>query len=423
MQSLAHAGLCATLPIAQKQTKNPSNSQFPDVSSGKPEKLPESALPKPFLGTNAKSTAALVKVDSETGEVLSGESLYDPMFARFQRFALQSAARKLLPDSRTAKCLRFRQKSAEIQVWRSKEHGTSSFSGLQTCASVWACPVCSAKISERRRLEIHTAIEKHHQDGGHVLLLTLTNPHYLGDKLHSVLEGQKMALDYFTGDRASRKLFSSMGHIGSIRAMEVTHGRKRKINNGWHPHYHILMFCRSGLDLEALQLEIFNRWHSSCIKAGLKPPSLAHGVRLDDGSKAAAYASKWGLDCEMTKGHTKKSLDGETPFDLLRAYLDEMDKQGGALFAEFAKNFKGKRQLFWSRGLKDYFNIGELTDDELAYQKDDHALLLGTISLDQWRQILKREARAIILQLASHSWDSVQFYIENILRSNNEKMA
>jgi hypothetical protein len=37
--------------------------------------------------------------------------------------------------------------------------------------------------------------------------------------------------------------------------------------------------------------------------------------------KASAYVSKWGLEDEMTKGHTKKAAKGETPFDFLRAVL------------------------------------------------------------------------------------------------------
>ncbi len=31
---------------------------------------------------------------------------------------------------------------------------------------MWACPVCAAKISERRRLEVESAFEKHKEQGG-----------------------------------------------------------------------------------------------------------------------------------------------------------------------------------------------------------------------------------------------------------------
>ena len=103
-------------------------------------------------------------------------TFYDPMESRVQRFALQSVARSILPESRTAKCLRIRAHDCDVQVWKSKEHGTASYGGLQTCGSVWTCPVCAAKIAERRRVELLDAMELHKAQGGAVYLLTLTTP-------------------------------------------------------------------------------------------------------------------------------------------------------------------------------------------------------------------------------------------------------
>lgn len=421
MQSLAHASACAETRGATKPPKrqckttvlhDPFPNAFSPTSGTGGVRASATAGPGGgVLGINAKYSAA-PEVDPETGEVLEGG--YNPILARFERFALQSAVRRLLPDSRTAKCLRLRQKGRDIQVLKSKQYGTCSYKGLQTCGSVWACPVCSAKISERRRVELQSAIAMHKAAGGDVLLATYTNPHYLGDVLAEVLKGQAKALDYLNTDRASRALFDDMGCIGQVRALEVTHGRRRRINNGWHPHYHVLLFVRSGLDLEALRARLFERWESACRKAGLKLPSREHGIRLDDGSKAAAYASKWGLESEMTKGHTKKANDGETPFDLLRAYLANGDKQAGALFVAFAETFKGKRQLHWSKGLKKRFGIGEISDEELVEKADDEAAILGTITLEQWRQIIKVEGRSTVLELASQGWEAVTRYLDSI---------
>ena len=367
------------------------------------------------LGTTGKSNSAPHEVDPETGEVLLASPPYNPAVARVERFALQSAVRKLMPNSPTSRCLRSRQKGKEIQVLQSKEHGTASYCGLQTCSSVWRCSVCSAKISERRRVELQSAIAQHTASGGQVLLLTLTHPHSRDDDLGDMLVKQATALKSFTGNRASRRVFAGIGLIGSVRAFEVTHGRKREVSHGWHPHYHILMFCRSGVDLAALTEDLFALWKSACVRAGLKAPSSAHGVKLDDGTKAASYASKWGLESEMTRGHTKKKTDGESPFDLLRAYLATGDKQAGALFVEFAEAFHGKRQLFWSKGLKKRFAIGEATDEELAAKQDDEARILGTITLDQWREVLRVDGRGLVLQLAaSGGWDAVFLYLTSI---------
>lgn len=380
------------------------------------------------LGTTAKYSAAYQKdnekTDSKTGEVTGGEVVYSPMMARIQRFILQCIARKFLPNSRTEKCLRWRQKSKEIQVWRSIEHKTTSFSGLQTCGSVWACPVCSAKIAERRRAEIIAAMVAHKALEMLVLMLTLTAPHQRTDNLRELLAKQAVALKSMFSDFTVRTVFKEMGVIGQIRALEVTHGRLSEFNNGWHPHYHLLLFCGSDVDLarfDATQMKdwsvrLYLRWAACCVRAGLGEPSFAHGLKLDDGSKAAKYVSKWGLEDEMTKGHTKKAINGETPFDFLRAYLaDSKDKQAGALFKEFAETFKGKRQLHWSPGLKKRYAIGESSDEELAVQMDDYASMLGTITLEQWGDVLAADGRGTVLMLAANGgWDAVTLYLESI---------
>ena len=353
------------------------------------------------LGSNAKLRA----------------TFYDPMESRVQRFALQSMARAILPESRTAKCLRIRAFDSDVQVWKSREHGTASYGGLQTCGSVWACPVCAAKIAERRRVELLDAMELHKAQGGAVYLLTLTTPHQRGDVLVELLAQQGKALQSFLRDRKVKEVFKEMGHLGQVRALEVTHGRKSARNNGWHPHFHILQFCQvngSEADRKDWTARLYMRWAAYCQKAGLGMPSYAHGIKLDDGTKASDYVTKGGLEDEMTKGHTKKAkAGGESPFDLLRAAMaDRQDKQAMALFREFAECFKGKRQLSWSNGLKARFFVDEKTDEELAQEKDDRAVLLGLLSVDQWRDVLKVDGRGVLLDIAAKGgWHNVQRYL------------
>lgn len=405
----------------QRQAKRAAASRA-DATVGKPGVLASA------LGTNAKYKNTRQKIDPETGEITGYTPVFNPMDLRVQRFALQSAARSLFPKSRLDKCLRLRQKGKEVQVLKSVEHKTASYSGLQTCGSVWRCPVCSAKIAERRRAEIIAAMSAHKAKGGCVNMLTLTCPHQIKDNLADLLAKQAKALNAFWNGRKSKAVFKEMGVIGQIRALEVTHGRKSGSNNGWHPHYHVLQFGGVGVDLARFdpahmldwQVRLYLIWARCCVNAGLGEPSYAHGLKLDDGSKAAKYVSKWGLEDEMTKGHTKKATHGETPFDFLRAYLaDKKDKQAAALFVEFAQTFEGKRQLHWSSGLKKRFAIGEKTDDQLAAVQDDFARLLGTITLDQWRDVLKVEGRVHVLVLAAaDGWDAVLAYLSSIKRQN-----
>jgi hypothetical protein len=361
-------------------------------------------------------------VDSSTGEIIFDSPQYDPVTTRLERFALQSAARRLLPDSRTAKCLRYIQpRLTDVEVWRSREHRTAHYSSLQVCSSVWACPVCAAKISERRRVELLKAIEQHEVNGGQVLLLTLTNPHTRTDDLPAMLKAQALAMSRFNSTKSAKKLWDSIGCIGTVRAWEVTHG-----NNGWHPHFHLLLFVRSGLDLQEVQSRFYAIWSNCCRLAGLPIPSELHGVRLDDGAKAAKYVSKglWGLDSEMTKGHIKKALKGgRSPFDLLRSYLNDHDKQAGALFVEYAKAFKGKRQLVWSKGLKALFAVDEQTDEETAARVEDDAYLLGRIAFDDWVRILKADVRGEVLELARHDWEAVERFLCHLRKIKQSSRA
>lgn len=394
-----------------QSSASPTSSNFSHSYHKRPPRVtgtPRSGAPGTeggFLGTNAKYS------------VFCPKELFDPMAARVKRFVLQSVARKFLPHSRTNNCLRLRAFNQEIQVIRSKEYKTASYTGLQTCGSVWACPVCAAKIAERRRVEIQAAMACHNASGGAVNLLTLTTPHQRMDNLRELLEMQATALKYFKTDTTVRNIFNEMGILGQIRALEVTHGRKSSTNNGWHPHYHFLTFGKYHLENGARSSftdRLYIRWAACCVRAGLGEPSRLHGIKLDDGSKAAQYVSKWGLEDEMTKGHTKKALHGETPFDFLRAYLaDSKDKQAGALFKEFAETFKGKRQLHWSSGLKKRFKIGEVSDEELLNKHEDDAAFLGTITLNQWKEVLRDDGRGFILQLAARfGWSPVAEYLQ-----------
>lgn len=376
-----------------------------------------------FLGSNAKfhplqqprGLQPIESVDASTGEIVQSTPQYCPVSVRLERFALQSSVRYLLPDSRTAKCLRIRQANKnDVEVWRSHEHKTAFYAALQTCSSVWACPVCAAKISERRRLELLDAMDKHKASGGYVLLLTLTNPHTSTDNLEAMLKAQALAVTRLKSTKSAVKLWDSLGTVGTVRAWEVTHG-----SNGWHPHFHFLLFLRFAAPLDYIQARFFVVWANCCRLAGLPIPSAMHGVRIDDGAKAAEYVTKgmWGLDREMTKGHMKKAAKGGlSPFDLLRSYLNDRDKQAGALFIEYATAFKGKNQLVWSKGLKALFEIQEQTNEETAAKVDDDAYLLGKITIEQWRAVRRFNVRGEVLELARHGWEPVERFLSELMK-------
>lgn len=325
--------------------------------------------------------------------------------ARVERFALQSVARSILPKSRTAACLRNRLKGAPaVGVKYSKARARASYCNLQTCGSVWSCPCCAAKISEHRRAELTALVKAHRAAGGVVLLATRTFAHTAFDSLAGLLAGLKVAEDKYRSGAPAKRLREAFGIVGTVRSVECTYGQ-----HGWHPHIHELVFLRADVDHDALRAAMYSRWHSACTRAGLPLPSEAHGVDVRDGTYAAQYAAKWGLEHELTKWHSKKGRGASlTPFDLLRVALETHSDEARAgactaarsLFSEYATCFKGKRQLVYSPGLRAlYLTDPEITDEEAAAGQEPDAELLGTLTPEQWSAVLRSGFRAHLLEV------------------------
>lgn len=154
------------------------------------------------------------------------------------------------------------------------------------------------------------------------------------------------------------------------------------------------------------------------MRSGLPAPDLVRGCRVDDGEKASAYVAKgvWGLESEVTKGHVKKGKRGSrSPFDLLRDYMAG-DKKAGALWRVYADAFAGRRQLYWSNGLKKLLAIADLSDEEIANRPDDeHAFLLARITDEQWRLIYRRRLVSAVLDLAEVSADCLRLFLDGLV--------
>lgn len=315
-------------------------------------------------------------------------------FIRTERYACQSVSRKALPKERVAMCLRSRSGDF-VSVHRHTKTNKSFYGGLMVCGSVWTCPVCAAKISEKRRDELAQAFTLHKNDGGKIAMLTLTFSHTKFDDLSDIIFKFGQATKKFMSGRAYNDLRLELDLIGRVRVYEVTYG-----SNGFHPHAHIALFYRNDVDLIKIRIKMFELWEKACIKIGLST-NFEHGLDLQSGEHAEDYLSKhgtWSLEQELSKSHIKKAKNGSlSPFDFLRIYLNEGDNKYLKLFQEYAKCFKGKRQIQWSQGLKKRFILEEKTDEELAKEKLEEADLLGLLDYDDWKYILKYDLRAKLL--------------------------
>jgi hypothetical protein len=154
--------------------------------------------------------------------------------------------------------------------------------------------------------------------------------------------------------------------------------------------------------------EIKCRWGSAVKSAG-GFASYQHGcdVRFSD-ADIADYIAKWGKDPKWTAAHemTKSvskyaSNDGRTPLQLLSDYFYG-DTDAGRLWLQYALNFKGQHQLYWSRGLRALLGLEpEKSDEELATEQEEIAIILASLSIGAWRVVVANDARAELLEVAA----------------------
>ena len=371
-----------------------------------------------------KSAVSGVPVGGSLGNITKSYSadLSDTKNARSlraRRYALQSVVRDILPNSRTAKCHRYKTPNKEIEVWRGVSAGVAGkafYKGLMSCGRLWTCPVCAAKISERRRLELSEALDNAKDQGLSVYLLTQTIRHGIGDSLSCGLAGIAAAEKLLWSSRSGAAVRDRLGVVGTIKTTEVTWGAE----NGWHPHKHTLLFLKAPVSPSVIHAELSPLWINACVKSGLPAPTRERGLTVQDGSFADKYVSKWGLESEMTKGHSKiAKVGGMTPFALVENVLETGDAQSWALFQEYDKALKGKRQLVWSKGLRALLlqGVAEKSDEELANEEDPdvQAVFLASISVLEWKAILHYKYRAIFLaKCEDTSPEVVQAWLDDL---------
>lgn len=325
------------------------------------------------------------------------------------RFWLQCVARTLAPKERVKMCLRYiAPNKSSAHIVRSPSRKRASFRNLLTCGSVWICPVCAAKISERRAKELLAAVTNWHEERGTVLLVTYTLRHNRNQSLTDVLGTLQAALKRYKAGKGYQSLITRHGIAGTIRALETTYG----VNAGWHPHVHELVFISAGHPVGGFQADARRRWIDS-VKAvgGDALQSIGLDVKLGD-KDVYAYVSKyghlpkgtrWSIEREVAKAVSKRAArGGRQPLQLLND-AGEGDAGAAALWVEYIEAMKGKRQLVWSKGLRALLGLeSEATDTAIAAAIDDDAVLLAIIDADQWRALMRlpRDVRGDLLEVA-----------------------
>lgn len=376
------------------------------------------------LGTVAKSSPTY---PPSTGA-------FDRRLVRAERYALTSEARRLLLNEgrkqglqwqhkvhRTAGCMYIPH--GKVHVHQSCEHGHAFYSGVQVCGSIWGCPICAAKISERRRQEVEQSVSWAYESGLQPMMVTLTFPHQRSDDLGGLLDKQREALKRLRKGRVWDLAKQRWQFQGLVRALEITHSER----NGWHPHTHELWFVSSQTTAGDVKNTVMKRWKRICQDVGLLDPKNEQSWRAFDlravdvkaWCSAGEYLAKaddakhWGVDREMAKASSKGTKGGRKagrhPFKLLAESLDGSER-AGQLYVDFIQKVTERRvrALFFSPGLKGRIGIDDQTDEELAEEQRDEAVALGQLTADDWRLIRRLGRQSAVLDAAEvGGWNAI----------------
>ena len=245
--------------------------------------------------------------------------------------------------------------------------GVSHWAGLKSCASIWSCPVCAAKIAAERIKEIAGVVQAQLDLGGGAVFLTLTFSHHLGMRLSDLIDRRQRA---WAGLRQSWVWRDFKAEFGTefVGMREHTWGAV----NGWHPHLHaVLLTSRFLAEAERAKWHkaIRTEWLRQLQRVGLSG-TPARACRLDawnhrKAEDMAGYLAKQ-LALEVGGGTFKRGReDGLTPWELLDGAIDG---EAGRLelWQEHEAATFGKHAMFWSKGARKLRPGPEVTDEELA---------------------------------------------------------
>lgn len=302
---------------------------------------------------------------------------------------------------------------------------TAGFSGLASCGSVWACAVCNHKIASERAAEVATAVRtwESSAEGRYVAMVTLTMRHSLDQALRYLWDSLGYAWSKTTSGRqwadeqavngsiplTLKQQMTGQTRIPWIRFVEVTYGE-----NGWHVHVHSLLFLEDSGDggqHDQIGRRMFNRWSAALVRRGLVAPDKYMGgldvKRFSPGAEDVSkyltkstfdHASKAGW--EVAGGAMKVGKrKGRTPFQILASVVSTVDGDDAlaelALWREWEQGSRGRRQVAWARGFRDWLALeDEKTDEEIAAEELDGETL-GWIDNGEFKFLRDRKVELL----------------------------
>jgi len=291
---------------------------------------------------------------------------------------LHRLARALMPRERLALCGVVLRYGASGVVVRRLPDGRAAYSGLYRCGDFWRCPSCRVTLGIRRAHQIESALRQHVDGGGSALLATYTVPHMRDESLPVVL-----ARLSDTWRRYARNAWHDVlgdHYVGAVRALEVTHGV-----NGWHPHYHALVYISPGLPyLTPVAVALAERWSEV---AGAEWRADVRQVARDGVAAVARYLTTDGVagaSYEVASPVAKVPA-GRSYVQILYDYARYRSSVDAALVYEYAAALHGVHHLTVSPRLR---RLYDFTDPALNWSEIADEDVIALLNSDDWLSIL-----------------------------------
>ncbi len=269
-----------------------------------------------------------------------------------------------------------------------RSNGDVSLYGTQSCGRHNQCAVCRLKTASHHCEEMGTAVERWHELGRSVGFFTLTLRHSREDELRALIEGIKDAWKLLTSGRAWND-WRTEHEAEYVLSLEVLYNE----TNGYHVHFHGLMFTPEELDPEAMRAWLFERWsHAVSVAAHAKHVGTwRHFVDWETvkaGSNALGrYMTKMGMELagDLDK-KARSNLSGRTLWDVLdegrrahemattyraagrpedAAKLQQYASAQTAIWSHYIGAMYRVRWVQWSKRIRIELELGcELRDDD-----------------------------------------------------------
>jgi hypothetical protein len=265
------------------------------------------------------------------------------MWPLFERAAPAKVAGRLSPMN---KCGWSRWAGAGVTV-RVDVKGHASLRGVVSCGRR-TCPVCGPRLLARDADLIKAGVKEHGY--ARTLMATMTVRHYARHRLLTLRKGIVASWVDLQRQRAFKDLLARYGGEVFVRVVETTH---RHVN-GWHVHYHVLVFV--GRELSDEELEAFDAawsrlWQSSVVHAmgAEHRPTLASGVKLTRCPREG-YLTKLGLAAEVTDVGQAKEGKGRSYWRIVRDWCDagaDLNAPDARLLVEYIRDTRAARIVEW----------------------------------------------------------------------------